>query len=375
VSNTRYRLVRPLLAVVLGVAVTTTASAWAQDTETQTRPRVELSARSWLFTNGQTTWSHDASGINPAFGDPTSKLTYKDNNTHIIEFGAKLHLSRRWHLDGDVGFAIDFDRGRLIDDDYLAGQYLFSRTSSNVTGTGTWYVNGNVGYRAVEFSNGRGHLDVVGGLRYWQTEYEATGFDRLVCDPAVVISCVPQSSTARAITNTSHWITPQVGINTDYRLTGRLSVGLKASVTPVSIIYNEDVHHQFFHVGGWIRRQCRADGQAHADSQPCDYSRLPCVVESYIYRNLGSPFGRKRRSVGASDRISNDSPRADGRSHRLVLVATNSSHRYRRGLPDGSVSSSYSKKSRLASGCRWPAWPEGMAAVLKSGTSLPLGWR
>lgn len=243
-SNTRYRLVRPLLAVVLGVAVTTTASAWAQDTETQTRPRVELSARSWLFTNGQTTWSHDASGINPAFGDPTSKLTYKDNNTHIIEFGAKLHLSRRWHLDGDVGFAIDFDRGRLIDDDYLAGQYLFSRTSSNVTGTGTWYVNGNVGYRAVEFSNGRGHLDVVGGLRYWQTEYEATGFDRLVCDPAVVISCVPQSSTARAITNTSHWITPQVGINTDYRLTGRLSVGLKAFVTPVSIIYNEDVHHQ-----------------------------------------------------------------------------------------------------------------------------------
>lgn len=242
-SNTRYGLVRSLLVIVLGLVVTTTASVWAQDTESQTRPRVELSARSWFFTNGQTTWSHDASGINPAFGDPTSKLTYKDNNTHILEFGAKLHLNRRWHLDGDGGFAIDFDRGRLIDDDYLAGQYLFSRTSSNVTGTGTWYVNGNVGYRAMEFPNGRGYLELLGGFRYWRTEHEATGFDRLVCDSNVT-SCVPQSSGSRAITNTSHWITPvQVGINTDYRLTGRLSIGLKASVSPISLVYNEDVHH------------------------------------------------------------------------------------------------------------------------------------
>lgn len=242
-SSTRCGLVRPLLAVVLGLVATTAASAWAQDIDTQTRPRVELSVGSWFFTNGQTTWSHDASRLNPILGDPTSKLTYKDNDTHIIDLGVKLHLTRRWYLQGNGGFSVDFDRGRLIDDDYLAGQYLFSRTSSSVTGTGTWYVNGNVGYRAVEFPNGRGHLDVVGGLRYWQTEYEATGYDRLVCD-STVMSCLPPSSAARTITNTSHWITPQVGINTDYRLTGRLSVGLKAAVTPVSIIYNEDIHHQ-----------------------------------------------------------------------------------------------------------------------------------
>ena len=242
-NNTGHKLMRPLLAVVLGLVVTTTASAWAQDTDTQARPRVELSVGSWLFTNGQTTWSHDASRLDPRLGDPTSKLTYKDNDTHIVEVGAKLHLSRRWHVQSDVGFAIDFDRGRLIDDDYLAGQYLYSRTSSNVTGTGTWYVNGNVGYRAMEFPNGRGHLELLGGFRYWRTEHEATGFDRLVCDSNVT-SCVPQSSGARAITNTTHWITPvQVGINTDYRLTGRLSIGLKASVSPISIVYNEDVHH------------------------------------------------------------------------------------------------------------------------------------
>jgi hypothetical protein len=204
---------------------------------------VELSVGSWFYTTGETTWSHDASKLNPILGDPSSKLTYKDNDTHIVDLGAKFHLTRRWYLQGNGGFSVDFDRGRLIDDDYLAGQYLYSRTSSSITGTGTWYVNGNVGYRAVEFPNGRGQLELLGGFRYWRTEHEATGFDRLVCDPNVT-SCVPQSSAARAITNTTHWITPvQVGINTDYRLTGRLSIGLKASVSPISIVYNQDVHH------------------------------------------------------------------------------------------------------------------------------------
>ena len=202
-SNTRHELMRPLRAVMVRLVMTTTASAWAQDLETQTRPPVELSVGSWLFTTGETTWSHDASRMNPVLGKPSSKLTYKDNDTHIIDLGAKFSLTQRWYLQGHGGFSVDLDRGRLIDDDYLAGQYLFSRTSSKVTGTGTWYINGNVGYRAVEFQNGRGYVDVLGGFRYWRTEHEATGFDRLVCDSHVT-SCVPQSSGARAITNRSH---------------------------------------------------------------------------------------------------------------------------------------------------------------------------
>ncbi|HXV69093.1 MAG TPA: hypothetical protein VD738_09235 [Nitrospira sp.] len=229
---------------MLGILVAAPClSAQANEGATEPRSRVELSLRSWLFTSGETTWSHNASGLDPTLGNPTSKLTYKDNDTHIIEFGAKVHFGRRWYLQGDGGVSVDFDRGTLIDDDFLAGQYLFSRTSSAITGTGTWYVNGNLGYRAVEFPNGRGYLNVFGGFRYWRTTYEATGFDRLVCDSNVT-SCVPQGSTALAITNTTHWITPvQAGIDTDYRLTGRLSIGLRASVSPVSVLYNTDTHH------------------------------------------------------------------------------------------------------------------------------------
>jgi hypothetical protein len=211
--------------------------------EGEKKPRVELSLRSWMFTSGETKWSHDASGLDSRLGNPTSKLTYKDNNSQIMELGAQVNVSRRWYLRADLGFSVDFNRGTLIDDDYLAGQRLFSQTSSPITGTGTWYLNGDVGYRAVEFRNGRGHLDVFGGFQYWKTKYEATGFSRVVCD-ASVIDCTPASSTALAITNTTHWITPiRVGIDTEYRITRALSIDLRASVSPVSLLYNEDVHH------------------------------------------------------------------------------------------------------------------------------------
>jgi len=166
-------------AIALLLLFVPVASSWGQDSNLDVRPRVELSLKSWLFTAGETQWSHDASGLDPALGDPTSTLKYKDNDTHLVGLGAKVHLTRRLFLDGEFGFSVDFDRGSLIDDDYFAGQRLFSRTSSDITGKGTWYINGHVGFRAVDFRNGRGHLDVLGGLQYWRTTYEATGIDRM----------------------------------------------------------------------------------------------------------------------------------------------------------------------------------------------------
>jgi Omptin family len=215
------------------------APSWGQDSDAQVQPRVELSLRSWLFTAGETQWSHDASGLNPVLGDPTSKLKYKDNDTHLVGLGAKVHLNRRVFLDAEFGFSVDFDRGNLIDDDYLAGQRLFSRTSSDVTGKGTWYFNGNVGYRVAELPNERGHLDLLGGFQYWRTTYEAKGF---VCDSSV-LTCDP--STLPAVKNTTHWITPlQIGGQLEYRIVSRVSANVKMLFSPASIVYNEDIHFQ-----------------------------------------------------------------------------------------------------------------------------------
>ncbi len=227
------------LALALLLLLAPVASSWGQDATRDVRPRVELSLRSWLFTAGEAQWSHDASGLNPTLGNPTSELKYKDNDTHLVGLGAKVHLNRRLFVEGEFGLSVDFDRGNLIDDDYLAGQRLFSRTSSGITGKGTWYFNGNVGYRAVELPNERGHLDLLGGFQYWRTTYEAKGF---VCDSSV-LTCDP--STLPAVKNTTHWITPlQIGGQLEYRIVRRVSANVKMFFSPASLVYNEDIHFQ-----------------------------------------------------------------------------------------------------------------------------------
>ena len=100
-------------AITLLLLCAPVASSWGQDSNLDARPRVELSLKSWLFTAGETQWSHDASGLDPALGDPTSTLKYKDNDTHLVGLGAKVHLNRRLFLDGEFGFSVDFDRGQF----------------------------------------------------------------------------------------------------------------------------------------------------------------------------------------------------------------------------------------------------------------------
>lgn len=237
-------------AIALLLIMAASVPSWAQDSDPQVQPRVELSLRSWLYTAGETQWSHNVSRLDPRLGDPTSKLTYKDNDTHIIELGGRLNVTRRVFFEAYGGFSVSFDRGRLVDDDFTAvgGQHLYSRTSSDITGSGTQYVNLNIGIRAVDFPGSRGHLDVLGGFQYWRTEYEATGVSQVICTPSGIpgVACTPNLSLpgVLAITNTTHWITPiQIGINTEYRVTPRVSVDLKASVSPASVVLNDDIHH------------------------------------------------------------------------------------------------------------------------------------
>lgn len=207
----------------------------------ESRPKVELSAGTWISV-GETKWAHNASSV-AGLGNPSSKLTYKDVGTNVVDLTGKFWFSPRVFGRLNGGFA-DIGGGRLTDDDYGSGQHLTSKTTSNIAGNSMWYLNTDLGGRVKEFANHRGYLDLFGGYQYWHTEYRAVGLGRVVCDPTV-FNCngaLPAAGQT-VITNTTNWHSLRVGASTEYRLTRGISLVGTAALIPLSIVENKDIHH------------------------------------------------------------------------------------------------------------------------------------
>ena len=228
------------------MAIASVSVSAGEERVLESRPKVELSAGTWISV-GDTRWAHNASSV-PGFGNPTSKLTYKDVGTNVIDLTGKFWLSSRIFGRLNGGFA-NIGGGRLTDDDYATGQRLFSRTTSNIAGNNMYYINADLGGRVKEFANSRGYLDIFGGYQYWHTEYQAVGLARVVCDPAA-FPILPSTcndplppSGETVITNKANWHSIRVGASTEYRFTRRLSLIGTAAFIPLSIIENKDIHH------------------------------------------------------------------------------------------------------------------------------------
>jgi hypothetical protein len=220
--------------------------AAAQEPGEERRPKVELSAGTWISV-GDTRWAHNASSV-PGLGNPTSKLIYKDVGTNVIDLAGKLWFSPKIFGKLNVGFA-DIGGGRLTDYDYGTGQRVFSQTSSNINGNSMWYINADLGTRVKEFANKRGYVDVFGGFQYWHTEFQAVGIGQVVCNPGVIpgLTCQPAGTSSdqgqTVVTNTANWYSLRVGAASEYRLTRRFSVQGTVALIPASLLDNKDVHH------------------------------------------------------------------------------------------------------------------------------------
>ncbi|NOT23212.1 MAG: hypothetical protein HOP22_10905 [Nitrospiraceae bacterium] len=216
--------------------------AVAQDSAAESRPKFDVAIGTWIST-GDTRWAHNASSV-PGFGNPTSKLTYKDVGTNVIELTAKAWLTPRWFGRLNGGFA-NIGGGRLTDDDYGSGQRLISRTTSDLPDNSMWYINADLGGRVTEFANHRGYLDLFGGYQYWHTEYGAVGLGNVVCDSTVISTCndplPPPGQTV--ITNRVNWHSIRLGGKSEYRLTRQLSILGSVALLPISIVDNKDIHH------------------------------------------------------------------------------------------------------------------------------------
>jgi hypothetical protein len=225
---------RAALYVCLGLSVLFSEPAYCEETLHHSNLEIELGAKTWI-SQGQTKWSGNS--LDPLFGNPTSELDYKDVWSNVVELDGQVSLRNGMFFRGQFGYG-GIDDGELIDDDFLAGQNLFSRTQSNIDGSNLWYLNADVGLKLLSFSGRRGSLKAFVGYQYWQETYEAKGLIQLV--PPV--GTVPTGGQT-VITNEVQWNSIRLGLEGGYQITRRFSISGSAAFIPYTSLKNEDIHH------------------------------------------------------------------------------------------------------------------------------------
>lgn len=217
--------------------------------------RFEGKVASWL-SQGQTTWSHNASGSNPLLGNPTSQLKYKDVGTNVVEFGGQVAYAERFFARAEYGFA-DIGGGRLTDDDYLSaagatsfrtttpGAQRVSRTYSDINGNDMWYLNLDLGSKLMTLPNGKGSLSAFVGYQFWRQAHTATGVTQVQCTSTRF--CNPVGTVTNSgqvvISNTASWTSLRMGLEGDYEFYPRLSFRGKAAFLPYASLDNRDIHY------------------------------------------------------------------------------------------------------------------------------------
>lgn len=215
----------------------------------------ELTGRLW-YSLGHTVWSHDASTLDPNFGNPTSELSYEDINAPVLELEYRRDFGNRLSLRSTLGLGTISD-GTLIDDDYLSedgadnlgamqdGAHRFSRTESDISGDNLFYLSVEMGYGLLK-PDASHNLDFVLGYQYWREKYEAKGVRSLECTlPGT--GCLPAGTEAfqdtTVISNTVTWQSAYLGVDGSYIFNRRWSLAGRGLLVPFAGLENEDVHH------------------------------------------------------------------------------------------------------------------------------------
>lgn len=220
-----------ILALALSPALGISPLASAQEPWPASR-RGDLGVRYWLST-GETKISHNAQGLDPRLGNPTSVLVYGNLDAHVLEVFGRENFRNNVFLKAAVGVG-RINRGFFDDEDYLAGQVKFSDTTSSMR-------DGRIGYGMIDLGHqwvlreGAISLGVFGGFSQWTEEYDAFG-------ATATVGPINIDHSVNVITNKVRWRALRVGFAGQF-VFGRARVGLDLAAVPYAKFYNEDSHH------------------------------------------------------------------------------------------------------------------------------------
>ncbi len=196
----------------------------------------ELGTRYW-YSEGTTTRSHNAQGLVPSLGNPTSVLAYEDLAAHALELHARRGLHSGWFVRGTAGLG-SIRHGMFDDEDFLAGQLKFSDSTSSVKGDRLRYITVDFGRELWPLRNGAAGLFV--GFHYWSERLDAFG-------ASFTVGGVPTIADSElVITNDVTWRALRAGITSTARVGARTRLSLDAALVPYAKVRDEDSH--------WLRQ-------------------------------------------------------------------------------------------------------------------------
>lgn len=194
-------------------------------------PAAELGLRYWVST-GETRNSHNAQPFDPAFGNPTSVLTYENLDAHALEVYGRRDFAQNAFLKGTVGLG-RITTGAFRDEDFFAGQQKFSDTTSSVPEGRISYLTLDVGV----LGEGRG-FGLFLGYGQWIESVDAYG----ATDHLGGIGGDIRRDT-KVITNKVIWRALRVGLAADLPMGERTRLGADLAFVPYAKARNEDSHY------------------------------------------------------------------------------------------------------------------------------------
>ena len=196
----------------------------------------ELGTRYWL-SESTTTRSHNAQGLVPFLGNPTSILTYEDLAAHALELHAQRRFDNGWFVKGNVGMG-SIKHGTFDDEDFFAGQVKFSDSTSAVKGNTLRYATIDIGHEL--WRGHRGFAGLFVGFHYWAERLDAFGATFTVGG----VPTIPDSELV--VTTDTRWHALRVGLTSTAALSARTRLTVDAALVPYAKVRDEDSH--------WLRQ-------------------------------------------------------------------------------------------------------------------------
>ncbi len=211
----------------------------------------------WV-SQGQTKWRHDTQHY--LYGRPTSELDYQGIDSQVREVVIFTHLPTGHGLRFTMGTG-DIDDGTLVDDDYFSasgainygatqsGAHRFSRTHSDIDGSGLFYFKGEFSPKDFMINTSQADIRFSLGLHRWQEEYIATGVRSIECTVPLVpdVGCLPAGSSVLSgvtvITNKVEWTGVGIVMDSLFNFSENFILKLDVTYYPIMRLVNEDIHH------------------------------------------------------------------------------------------------------------------------------------